>query len=162
MGTRIYDRQTGDVRDRAGAGLRNIVLADEINRAPAKMQSALLEVMQERQVTDRAADVRSCPTPFLVLATQNPIEYEGTYPLPEAQLDRFMMKVLVGYPDGGRRDDGGAAIAFNRPPAVERVLPIEKLHAYQRLTRRCTWAGSVAEYAIRLAGVTRNPGEVWV
>ncbi|HEY8554117.1 MAG TPA: AAA family ATPase, partial [Burkholderiales bacterium] len=97
VGTRIYNQKTGDFTTSLGPVFTNLLLADEINRAPAKVQSALLEVMQERQVTI-AGETHRVPTPFVVMATQNPIETEGTYPLPEAQVDRFMMKVLVGYP----------------------------------------------------------------
>ena len=97
VGTRIYNQKTGDFTTALGPVFTNLLLADEINRAPAKVQSALLEVMQERQVTI-AGETHKVPDPFLVMATQNPIETEGTYPLPEAQVDRFMMKVLVGYP----------------------------------------------------------------
>ena len=97
VGTRIYNQKTGDFITSLGPVFTNLLLADEINRAPAKVQSALLEVMQERQVTI-AGESHRVPEPFLVMATQNPIETEGTYPLPEAQVDRFMMKVLVGYP----------------------------------------------------------------
>jgi MoxR-like ATPase len=97
VGTRIYNQKTGDFATSLGPVFTNLLLADEINRAPAKVQSALLEVMQERQVTI-AGQTHPVPRPFLVMATQNPIETEGTYPLPEAQVDRFMMKVLVDYP----------------------------------------------------------------
>src|SRR5256886_4767357 len=97
VGTRIYNQKNGDFSTSLGPVFCNLLLADEINRAPAKVQSALLEVMQERQVTI-AGETHKVPEPFLVMATQNPIETEGTYPLPEAQVDRFMMKVLVGYP----------------------------------------------------------------
>ena len=97
IGTRIFNQKSGDFSTTLGPVFTNLLLADEINRAPAKVQSALLEVMQERQVTI-AGQTHKVPEPFLVMATQNPIETEGTYPLPEAQLDRFMMKVLVDYP----------------------------------------------------------------
>jgi MoxR-like ATPase len=97
VGTRIYNQKTGEFGTTLGPVFANLLLADEINRAPAKVQSALLEVMQERQVTI-AGETHRVPAPFLVMATQNPIETEGTYPLPEAQVDRFMMKVLVDYP----------------------------------------------------------------
>src|SRR6188508_2367671 len=97
VGTRIYNQKTGEFATSLGPVFCNLLLADEINRAPAKVQSALLEVMQERQVTI-AGQTHKVPEPFLVMATQNPIETEGTYPLPEAQVDRFMMKVLVDYP----------------------------------------------------------------
>src|SRR3954451_583212 len=98
VGTRIYNQKTGEFNTALGPVFTNLLLADEINRAPAKVQSALLEVMQEHQVTI-GVDTFRVPNPFLVLATQNPIETEGTYPLPEAQVDRFMLKVLVGYPN---------------------------------------------------------------
>src|SRR5213082_2981763 len=97
VGTRVYNQKSGDFTTSLGPVFTNLLLADEINRAPAKVQSALLEVMQEYQVTI-AGETYRVPEPFLVMATQNPIETEGTYPLPEAQVDRFMMKVLVGYP----------------------------------------------------------------
>ncbi|HXC39755.1 MAG TPA: AAA family ATPase, partial [Burkholderiales bacterium] len=97
VGTRIYNQKTGEFATALGPVFANLLLADEINRAPAKVQSALLEVMQERQVTI-AGETHKVPNPFLVMATQNPIEMEGTYPLPEAQLDRFLMKILVTYP----------------------------------------------------------------
>src|SRR6202167_4600122 len=97
IGTRIYNQKSGEFSTSLGPVVTNLLLADEINRAPAKVQSALLEVMQERQVTI-AGETHKVPEPFLVMATQNPIETEGTYPLPEAQVDRFMMKVLVSYP----------------------------------------------------------------
>ena len=133
IGTRIYRPDTATFETEPGPVFCNILLADEINRAPAKVQSALLEVMQERQVTI-GRQTFPVPDPFLVMATQNPIESEGTYPLPEAQVDRFMMKVLVDYPDHleeltvVQRSLGAAA-------EVEKVLPIETLHAYQALTR---------------------------
>ena len=116
IGTRIYNQREGEFQVSFGPVFTNLLLADEINRAPAKVQSALLEVMQERQVTI-GRETYPAPDPFLVMATQNPIESEGTYPLPEAQLDRFMFKVLVGYPTadpgvrGGRADDQHAGAA---------------------------------------------------
>ena len=127
VGTRIYNQKTGDFATSLGPVFTNLLLADEINRAPAKVQSALLEVMQEYQVTI-AGETHRVPEPFLVMATQNPIESEGTYPLPEAQVDRFMMKVLVGYPTRGggvrhRRPghrDAVDGVARSRPPASSR------------------------------------------
>ena len=110
VGTRIYRPDTGGFDTELGPVFCNFLLADEINRAPAKVQSALLEVMQERQVTI-GHDTHHVPQPFLVLATQNPIESEGTYPLPEAQVDRFMFKLVVGYPEQPRRGRGGRALA---------------------------------------------------
>ena len=112
VGTRIYRPDTGALRHRARPGVRNFLLADEINRAPAKVQSALLEVMQEQQVTIGGTTYQ-VPRPFIVMATQNPIESEGTYPLPEAQVDRFLMKILVDYPTrrARRRRSSAAASA---------------------------------------------------
>src|SRR5512134_994918 len=116
VGTRIYNQKTGEFHTSLGPVFCNFLLADEINRAPAKVQSALLEVMQERQVTI-GPDTSAVPHPFLVLATQNPIESEGTYPLPEAQVDRFMFKVVIGYPS----DDEELAVvdrSLSSPPRV--------------------------------------------
>src|SRR5712691_9466519 len=132
IGTRIYNQKTGEFNTSFGPVFTNLLLADEINRAPAKVQSALLEVMQERQVTI-GRQTFPVPDPFLVMATQNPIESEGTYPLPEAQVDRFMMKVLVDYPTPGE-EMAVVQRSLVPPPAVQSVLPIETLHAYQRLT----------------------------
>jgi len=158
IGTRIYRPDTATFETEPGPVFCNILLADEINRAPAKVQSALLEVMQERQVTI-GRQTFPVPDPFLVMATQNPIESEGTYPLPEAQVDRFMMKVLVDYPDHleeltvVQRSLGAAA-------AVEKVLPIETLHAYQALTREVYVDNAVSDYAVRLVAATRHPESV--
>ncbi|MFL6654131.1 MAG: AAA family ATPase, partial [Sulfurifustis sp.] len=133
----------------------NLLLADEINRAPAKVQSALLEVMQEHQVTI-AGETHKVPTPFLVMATQNPIETEGTYPLPEAQVDRFMMKVLVGYPSEEEefviveRVTGNAA-------DVAPVATTEQLAALQRECRAGYVEPALMQYAVRLASATRDP-----
>jgi len=155
VGTRIYNPGKASFDTELGPVFCNILLADEINRAPAKVQSALLEVMQEHQVT---IGKQSYPVgdPFLVMATQNPIESEGTYPLPEAQVDRFMMKVLVGYPSAGE-EMAVVQRSLAAPAAVQEVLPIETLHAYQRLTEQVYVDRAVAEYAIRLASVTRQP-----
>jgi MoxR-like ATPase len=157
VGTRIYRPDTGAFDTEQGPVFCNILLADEINRAPAKVQSALLEVMQERQVTI-GLQTFPVPDPFLVMATQNPIESEGTYPLPEAQVDRFMMKVIVDYPEMGE-EMTVVHRSLNRPPDVERVLPIETLHAYQRLTSEVYVDRAVAEYAITLTAATRRPDE---
>ena len=119
VGTRIFNQKHGEFQVSLGPVFANLVLADEINRAPAKVQSALLEAMQERQVTI-GRETHRLPDPFLVMATQNPIESEGTYPLPEAQVDRFMLKVLIGYPTPTEefviveRHDGGARTAPGR------------------------------------------------
>ncbi len=158
VGTRIYRPDSGTFDTERGPVFCNILLADEINRAPAKVQSALLEVMQERQVTI-GLQTFAVPDPFLVMATQNPIESEGTYPLPEAQVDRFMMKVLVDYPKPGE-EMTVVHRSLTPPPAVERVLPIETLHAYQALAATVYIDRAVAEYAISLTNATRHPEEV--
>src|SRR5262252_8466395 len=155
IGTRIYNQKTGEFNTSLGPVFCNLLLADEINRAPAKVQSALLEVMQERQVTI-AGETHGVAEPFLVMATQNPIETEGTYPLPEAQVDRFMMKVLVGYPSEEEefviveRVTGAAA-------AVAAVATTEQLSALQRDCRAGYVDPSLIQYAVRLASATRDP-----
>ena len=134
VGTRIYNQKTGDFSTSLGPVFTNLLLADEINRAPAKVQSALLEVMQERQVTI-GGETHRVPKPFLVMATQNPIETEGTYPLPEAQVDRFMMKVLVDYPD---EEEELAIIRRTTSAASSTVSPVlsaEQIAQMQELVR---------------------------
>lgn len=155
VGTRIYRPDTGTFVAEKGPVFCNILLADEINRAPAKVQSALLEVMQERQVTIGLETFR-VPHPFLVMATQNPIESEGTYPLPEAQVDRFMMKVVVDYP---AEAEELAIVQRSLAPVgeVKQVLPIEELAKYQKLTEEVYVDRAVAEYAVALANATRHP-----
>src|ERR1700757_2043271 len=130
VGTRIYNQKTGEFNTSLGPVFTHLLLADEINRAPAKVQSALLEVMQERQVTI-GHTTHLVPDPFLVLATQNPIESEGTYPLPEAQVDRFMLKVLVDYPE---HDEELTVVArsLEDAPVLEQVLSLEDLQGLQR------------------------------
>ncbi len=157
VGTRIYNQKTGDFATSLGPVFCNLLLADEINRAPAKVQSALLEVMQERQVTI-AGETHRVPDPFLVMATQNPIETEGTYPLPEAQVDRFMMKVLVGYPTEGEEFVIVERVTGNLPE-VSPVASAEELRALQRQCRGGYVEPSLVQYAVRLAAVTRNPAE---
>jgi MoxR-like ATPase len=155
IGTRIYNQKTGDFSTSLGPVFTNLLLADEINRAPAKVQSALLEVMQERQVTI-AGTSHKVPSPFLVMATQNPIETEGTYPLPEAQVDRFMMKVLVDYPT-----DEEEFVIVQRviaPPVnVVPVATIAQLAALQAECRRVYVDPSLVQYAVRLVSSTRYP-----
>jgi MoxR-like ATPase len=156
VGTRIYNQRTGDFATSLGPVFTNLLLADEINRAPAKVQSALLEVMQEYQVTI-AGETHFVPRPFLVMATQNPIETEGTYPLPEAQVDRFMMKVLVGYPTPEEefviveRVTGAAS-------AVAAVASTEDLMALQAKCRSVYVDPSIIHYVVRLVTATREPG----
>jgi MoxR-like ATPase len=155
VGTRIYNQKTGDFTTALGPVFSNLLLADEINRAPAKVQSALLEVMQERQVTI-AGETHRVPQPFLVMATQNPIETEGTYPLPEAQVDRFMMKVLVDYPT---EEEEFVIVTRVTGPAVQvaRVASTEQLAALQRECRRIYVDPSLVQYAVKLVAATRKP-----
>ena len=155
VGTRIYNQKTGDFATSLGPVFTNLLLADEINRAPAKVQSALLEVMQERQVTI-AGESHHVPAPFLVMATQNPIETEGTYPLPEAQVDRFMMKVLVGYPT-----EEEEFVIVDRVTGVPNdIVPMattEQLNALQRECQGVYVDPSLKQYAVRLASASRDP-----
>ena len=155
IGTRIFNQQTSEFSTILGPVFANLLLADEINRAPAKVQSALLEVMQERQVTI-AGQTHRVPSPFLVMATQNPIETEGTYPLPEAQVDRFMMKVLIDYPS---EDDEFVivqrVIAGNAQ--VSGVVSLEELQALQIQCRHCYVDPGLVHYAVKLISATRFP-----
>src|SRR2546421_1489098 len=145
VGTRVYRVAEGSFDTELGPVFCNFLLADEINRAPAKVQSALLEVMQERQVTI-GHGTHPVPDPFLVMATQNPIESEGTYALPEAQLDRFMMKVVVGYPGVGEELEV-VRRSLGAPPHVTTALAVEDLHAFQRASATVFVDRQVAEYA---------------
>ncbi len=155
IGTRIYNQKTGDFNTSLGPVFTNLLLADEINRAPAKVQSALLEVMQERQVTI-GRETFKVPNPFLVLATQNPIETEGTYPLPEAQVDRFMLKVLVGYPTSTEE-----FVIVERMTsalqAIQEVLTTEQLVALQEQVDKVYVDPALMEYAVRVVTATRDP-----
>ena len=156
VGTRIYNQKTGEFGTSLGPVFTNLLLADEINRAPAKVQSALLEVMQERQVTI-GHETFKVPNPFLVLATQNPIETEGTYALPEAQIDRFMLKVLVGYPS--QSEEFVIVERMTGPiPSAGVVLQTEELLAMQEATDKVYVDPALYEYSVRLATATRNPG----
>ncbi|HET7276600.1 MAG TPA: MoxR family ATPase [Dermatophilaceae bacterium] len=156
IGTRIYNQKEGEFQVSLGPVFANLVLADEINRAPAKVQSALLEVMQERQVTI-GRQTYPAPDPFLVMATQNPIESEGTYALPEAQVDRFMLKVLVGYPSP---DEEFVVVErmTSALEATEHVLTTVQLLEYQRAADAVYVDPAVIRYAVQLASVTRHPG----
>jgi MoxR-like ATPase len=156
VGTRIYNQKTGDFGTSLGPVFTNLLLADEINRAPAKVQSALLEVMQERQVTIGHETFR-VPNPFFVLATQNPIETEGTYALPEAQIDRFMLKVLVGYPSAS--EEFVIVERMTGPlPAAGKVVSTDELLAMQQAADGVYVDPALYEYAVRLATATRSPG----
>ncbi len=156
VGTQIYNPRDGAFTTRRGPIFTNVLLADEINRAPAKVQSALLEAMQERQVT-LADQTYPLPRPFLVLATQNPIEQEGTYPLPEAQVDRFMMKLVVTYPtpEEERQILDRSALPAESPEAV---LSPERILRMQDLARRITIKPMLANYMVSLVQATRQPG----
>jgi MoxR-like ATPase len=157
VGTRIYSPKTGEFDTSLGPVFTNLLLADEINRAPAKVQSALLEVMQERQVTI-AGVTHKVPEPFLVMATQNPIETEGTYPLPEAQVDRFMMKVLVDYPS----EDEEFVVAqrvTGAPVQVQAVASMGQLAELQQECRKVYVDPSLMQYAVRLVSATRRPAQ---
>jgi MoxR-like ATPase len=156
VGTRIYNQKTGEFGTSLGPVFANLLLADEINRAPAKVQSALLEVMQERQVTI-AGDTHHVPEPFVVMATQNPIETEGTYPLPEAQVDRFMMKVLVDYPT--EEEEFVIAQRVTGPATeVQAVCDTLALQALQKECRAVYVDPSLIQYAVKLVSATRSPG----
>ena len=155
VGTRMYNQRSGDFSTILGPVFTNLLLADEINRAPAKVQSALLEVMQERQVTI-AGETHHVPEPFLVMATQNPIETEGTYPLPEAQVDRFMMKVLVGYPS---EEEEFVIVERVTGPASEvgAVAATAQLSALQGECRKVYVDPALVQYAVKLVSATRDP-----
>ena len=155
VGTRIYNQKSGEFTTSLGPVFTNLLLADEINRAPAKVQSALLEVMQERQVTI-GHDTFTVPEPFLVLATQNPIETEGTYALPEAQVDRFMLKVLVGYPNA-TEEFAIVERMTGQLPAVQKVLATTELLELQRQADRVYVDPALYEFVVRLAAATREP-----
>ncbi len=156
VGTTIFNTRAGEFSVRQGPIFANIVLADEVNRAPAKVQSALLEAMQERQVSIGGSTF-PLPEPFMVLATQNPIEHEGTYPLPEAQLDRFMLKVIVGYP--GARDE---RIILDRglggPPAeVRRIVKLATVLDARDAVREVHLEDALKDYVLQIVFATRDP-----
>ncbi len=157
VGTRIFNQKSGEFSTSLGPVFTNLLLADEINRAPAKVQSALLEVMQERQVTI-AGETHMVPAPFLVMATQNPIETEGTYPLPEAQVDRFMMKVLVDYPN---EEEEFVIVqrVTGAPVHVGAVTTTQELAALQQEARNVYCDPSLIGYAVRLVAATRDPAK---
>ena len=155
VGTQIYNQRTSEFSTVLGPVFANLLLADEINRAPAKVQSALLEVMQERQVTI-AGQTHKVPSPFLVMATQNPIETEGTYPLPEAQVDRFMMKVLIGYP---KEEEEFVIVQRVIGPAIDiaAVATTEQIAALQHQSRQGYVDPGLIQYAVKLVSATRDP-----
>ena len=156
IGTEVYRPKTGDFVIKKGPLFHNIILADEINRAPSKVQSALLEAMQERQVTIGESTFK-LDDPFLVLATQNPIEQEGTYPLPEAQVDRFMLKLLIGYPDKAEEKQIMQRVGFEAPAAIEAVLTPEEINATGALINQIFMDEKLRDYIVDLVFATREP-----
>ena len=159
IGTMVFDQRTSEFRPKRGPLFTNILLADEINRAPAKVQAALLEAMQEKQVTI-GSETHALDEPFLVLATQNPIEQEGTYPLPEAQLDRFMLKVFVGYPN---RDDEKEIIwrmAGGQDIPVSRVAEPEEILAIRRTIAELYMDQKIVDYIVDVVRATREPQSI--
>lgn len=155
VGTQIYNQKTSEFSTVLGPVFAHLLLADEINRAPAKVQSALLEVMQERQVTI-AGHTHRLPSPFLVMATQNPIETEGTYPLPEAQIDRFMMKVQIDYP----KDEEEFVIVqrvIGPPIDIQPVASIEQIQHLQQRSRTGYVDPALIQYAVKIVAATREP-----
>jgi MoxR-like ATPase len=157
VGTMIYNPQDGGFRTKHGPIFSNLILADEINRAPAKVQSALLEAMQERQVTigDTTYEL---PNPFLVLATQNPLEQEGTYPLPEAQVDRFMMKVIVDYPNRAEERAILEAMATSEPSLrVQAVVSAEEILRARRVVNTIYVDDKIKDYIVDIVLATRDP-----
>jgi MoxR-like ATPase len=158
VGTRVYHQRSGEFQVSLGPVFTNLLLADEINRAPAKVQSALLEVMQEQQVTI-GRESHPVPRPFLVMATQNPIESEGTYPLPEAQADRFMMKVLVDYPSP-TEEFVIVERAISRAAAGQAIIDLDQLNEMQARVEQVYVDPALIEYSVRLATATRRPAEV--
>jgi MoxR-like ATPase len=159
IGTMVYDQRTQEFYPRKGPLFANLVLADEINRAPAKVQSALLEAMQEKQVTI-GGETFFLGEPFLVLATQNPIEHEGTYPLPEAQLDRFMLKVRVGYPTRDAEKEIVARMASGRPIEVARVAEADDILAARSAIAELFMDQKVVDYIVDVVRGTRDPGSI--
>jgi len=156
IGTMIYNQRSGDFGVQKGPIFSNILLADEINRAPAKVQSALLEAMQEKQVTI-GGETFPLPELFLVLATQNPLEHEGTYPLPEAQVDRFMFKLLVTYPDRTEEREVLDRMTAGEEPEPRRVLRPEQVLRARSLVHAVYVDGRIKEYVLDLIGATRQP-----
>ncbi|MBX7116824.1 MAG: MoxR family ATPase [Myxococcaceae bacterium] len=156
VGTVIYNQQTASFAVRKGPIFANVILADEINRAPAKVQSALLEAMQERQVTIGNSTF-PLPSPFIVLATQNPVEQEGTYPLPEAQVDRFMLKVLVGYPNREEEKEILNRMSGDVPPKAAKVISPEHIARARAVMHQIYIDEKVKDYILNVVFATREP-----
>jgi len=161
IGTMVFDQRTQEFYAKKGPLFANLVLADEINRAPAKVQSALLEAMQEKQVTI-GGETFYLGEPFLVLATQNPIEQEGTYPLPEAQLDRFMLKVRVGYPTRDAEKEILARMASGRPIEVQRIADGDEVLAARSAIAELFMDPKIVDYIVDVVRATREPQAVGV
>ncbi len=158
IGTMIFNQKTGEFAVKKGPIFTNIVLADEINRAPAKVQSALLEAMAEKQVTI-GDETHKLADPFLVLATQNPLEQEGTYPLPEAQMDRFMFKVLVTYPSREEEGEILSRMTAMETPVVNKIIEREELHRARELVRSIYVDDKVKHYIVEIVMASRQPKE---
>lgn len=161
IGTEIYRPKTGDFAIKKGPLFHNIILADEINRAPSKVQSALLEAMQEMQVTIGETTFQ-LPDPFLVLATQNPIEQEGTYPLPEAQVDRFMLKLLIDYPSKAEEKEIMQRVGFTEPRQIERIIAPTQFEEISALIKDIYMDEKLRDYIVEIVFATRNPAEYQV
>ena len=159
IGTRIYNPRSADFSVQKGPIFSNLILADEVNRAPAKVQSALLEAMQEGQVTI-GDETFPLEAPFLVLATQNPIEQEGTYPLPEAQVDRFMLKVVVDYPEYDEEREMLARVSSGPAPDVQSVVDAEYILNAREIVRQVHVDERIMDYVLNLVVATRDPGKV--
>ena len=159
IGTRVYNPRTGEFSVQKGPVFSNLILADEVNRAPAKVQSALLEAMQERQVTI-GDETFPIDAPFLVLATQNPIEQEGTYPLPEAQVDRFMLKVVIDYPDRSEEREIIDRMTSGAPLNVQAVVDAEYILSAREIVRQVYVDEKIKDYVLDLVIATRNPSAV--
>jgi len=158
IGTEIYLPKTGDFTIKKGPIFHNIILADEINRAPSKVQSALLEAMQERQVTIGESTF-PLADPFLVMATQNPIEQEGTYPLPEAQVDRFMLKLVIGYPDKMQEKEIMKRVGFEKSVQIQQVLAPSQLNEIEELIRSIYVDEKLRDYMVDIVFATRKPAD---
>jgi MoxR-like ATPase len=158
VGTMIYNQRTGDFTPRRGPIFTNVLLADEINRAPPKVQSALLEAMQEHQVT-LGGETHPLPRPFLVLATQNPIEQEGTYPLPEAQVDRFMLKLRVGYPQRHEEKEIMRRMSGREPAPLDRVVTAEQILAARAEILGVYMDEKIEDYIVAIVHATREPAD---
>jgi MoxR-like ATPase len=158
IGTEVYRPKTGDFTIKKGPIFHNIILADEINRAPSKVQSALLEAMQEQQVTIGPTTFK-LSNPFLVMATQNPIEQEGTYPLPEAQIDRFMLKIIIDYPDKSEEKEIMKRVGFEIPEETKAVITPAQLEDIAALIKEIYVDEKLKDYMVDLVFATRKPSE---